>query len=794
MDKRIRIPFNHEWFFKDNFSNKDLTEFIEGKYQLVELPHTNHQIPNSYFLASDYQKVCLYTKSLQIEKLTDDQTVMIHFDGVMSFCDVYVDQTLIGSHYGGYTAFSFDITEYVRDHKTHRLAVMVDSSERTDFPPYGFVVDYLTYGGIYREVTIEIKPKTCIHQPFLMTKSLSEETWKLDVLFQIQNQLDDQYDVQFKAICLDHQIEYQTNVFGLDDMHLLTIDSTPYLWSLEKPNLYQYQLQIYQNNQLIDEITGSFGFRSIRADEKGFYLNNKLIKLVGLNRHQSYPYVGYAMPQRVQEQDAYILKQELGVNIVRTAHYPPSKHFLNMCDRLGLMVFEELPGWQHIGNDEWKQHALNQLHEMIIQDRNHPSIVIWGVRINESKDDFSFYQATNELAKSLDPTRPTGGVRNFKNSELLEDIYTYNDFIHRGKNVALMRKKDVVRKNVPYMVTEHNGHMFPTKKYDDEPHRIEQALRHLRVLNEMYGTKDILGAIGWCMNDYHTHHDFGSGDLVCHHGVMDMFRIPKFASYAYVSQGSKTPILKVLSSLTIGEYPASNPTPIYVMTNCEYIEIYKSGNKIGRYFPNTKSFPHLPHPPIIVDDLIGDTIEQNERFSKKDAHRIKKILNAFRNFGFQMPLSYKLMMGFLMAKYKLDMEQATILFGTYLGDWGNPSATYEFKGFIDEKVVCSVTKTQEHNAKLCITVDHNELHIGDTFDATRVVVRCVDQYDNDLVYINEPIQVSVSGSIELIGPNVVPLIGGSIAFWVKTKNQVGSGIIEIQSNQFGLHSIHIEVK
>ena len=95
MDKRFKIPLNREWFFKDNFSTEDLIEFIENKYQLVELPHTNHQIPNSYFLASDYQKICLYTKSLQIEKLTDDQMVIIHFDGVMSYCEVYIDLTLI---------------------------------------------------------------------------------------------------------------------------------------------------------------------------------------------------------------------------------------------------------------------------------------------------------------------------------------------------------------------------------------------------------------------------------------------------------------------------------------------------------------------------------------------------------------------------------------------------------------------------------------------------------------------------------------------------------------------------
>ncbi|PKL16013.1 MAG: hypothetical protein CVV49_18520 [Spirochaetae bacterium HGW-Spirochaetae-5] len=231
-----------------------------------------------------------------------------------------------------------------------------------------------------------------------------------------------------------------------------------------------------------------------------------MVKIRGLNRHQSYAYTGYAMPANVQSDDARILKEGLGVNLVRTSHYPQSKHFIDACDKSGLLVFTEIPGWQHVSKDEeWRKIVLQNVEEMILQNRNHPSIILWGVRINESNDDDELYEMTNNLARNLDPTRQTGGVRCFAGSRLLEDVYTYNDFNYRGNNEPLADVKKITRsKSSPYLVTEHNGHMFPTKRFDHEEKRIEHALRHFRVLNEMYGNDRISGAIGWCMSEAET--------------------------------------------------------------------------------------------------------------------------------------------------------------------------------------------------------------------------------------------------------------------------------------------------
>ena len=241
-----------------------------------------------------------------------------------------------------------------------------------------------------------------------------------------------------------------------------------------------------------------------------------------------------------------ILQEELHCTAVRTSHYPQSPYFLDECDRRGLLVFTELPGWQHIGDDNWKDAACEMLREMLLQNRNHPSIILWGVRINESVDDDAFYTRTNQIAHQLDPSRATSGVRYLEKSHLLEDVYAYNDFSHNGVTPGAKPKKDVTPDmGKALLISECNGHMYPTKSCDDAPHRQEHALRHARVLDAAYADGEHAGCFGWCMFDYATHKDFGSGDRICYHGVLDSFRNPKLAASVYASQGGEEPVLTV---------------------------------------------------------------------------------------------------------------------------------------------------------------------------------------------------------------------------------------------------------
>jgi beta-galactosidase len=557
--KKLKVlTLNYDWDYTPSYKKTFVKTF--PKSVKVNIPHTNIELPFNNFNEKDYQFVSSYQKVFEIKKVKTKRYTL-HFEGIMAYAEVYVNNELVVSHKGGYTPFKAEITNVLKDGE-NKIFVMVDSTERSDFPPHGHVVDYLTYGGIYREVYIEEHELNYVENAFvdviadtIEIKMMMDYTSKKSSVFKFNIFKENKLVYTFER---EYDLREKINVHSILDFER---------WTLENPVLYH--LDILMDGKI--SYSSRFAKRSVLFNTKGFFLNKEHIKLRGLNRHQSYPYVGYAMPSNAQRKDADILKYELGCNIVRSSHYPPSKHFLDRCDEIGLLVFNEIPGWQHIGDKDWQEVAKTNVSEMIHRDYNHPSVIIWGVRINESPDNDVLYKATNEIAKELDTYRPTGGVRNMKGSKFFEDVYTYNDFVHRGNNKGLEKAKSVTKKNVPYLVTEYNGHMYPTKKTDDEYHRIYQAKRHLKVQNDSYKYPNIAGAIGWCMFDYNTHKDFGSGDKICYHGVMDMFRIPKYAAAAYRSQGDTEPYLEVLSNLNIGEQEASEIKEVHVMTNADNI-------------------------------------------------------------------------------------------------------------------------------------------------------------------------------------------------------------------------------
>jgi beta-galactosidase len=487
------------------------------------------------------------------------------------------------------------------------------------------------------------------------------------------------------------------------------------------------------------------------------------------------------MPKSAQVEDADILKYKLGVNIVRTSHYPQSRHFLNRCDEIGLLVFEEIPGWQHIGEIKFKENSFLNLRNMIIKDRNHPSIILWGVRVNESPDDHEFYLETNKIAKSLDPTRQTGGVRNFANSEFLEDVYTYNDFSHTGLNKGI-EKKSRITKKVPYLVTEYNGHMFPTKKYDQESKRVAHALRHLNVINEMMDkNNNISGAIGWVMNDYNTHKEFGSGDKVCYHGVLDMFRNFKYAGYAYSSQNSDDYVLEVLSDMNIGDYNAGHLDKVYVLTNLDYIKLYKNDRLIDTFYKDFKTFKHLKNPPIVVSDFIGNILMEDEKLSYKDAEMTKNILKAVTVYGNNLPLKYKLKILYLLKKYKMTYDEGVKMFFKYIGGWGSISPIYKFEGYLNDQLIKTVIKETNHSFDYILESNEKPLVIEETYDVRRYTLKKVNQHKELVNYSFDAFTVKTSGSIELIGKHILSLQGGEISFWIRTIHQ-GLGYIEIEIN------------
>ena len=571
------------------------------------------------------------------------------------------------------------------------------------------------------------------------------------------------------------------------------------LWDIENPKLYEIKVKLLKDSEVIDEYKDTFGFREAEFRPDGFYLNGRRVKLVGLNRHQAYPYVGYAMPQRVQEKDAEILKYELGLNIVRTSHYPQSVHFLRKCDEIGLLVFEEIPGWQHIGDEAWQTESIKNVEEMIKRDYNRPSIVLWGVRINESQDSHEFYVKTNAMAKSLDPIRQTGGVRYLENSDFIEDVYTMNDFIHSGGEKVLRNQSEVTGQadKVPYLVTEYNGHMYPTKSFDQECKKVEHAYRHLRVINESFGLDEISGAIGWCAFDYNTHSSFGSGDKICYHGVSDMFRNPKYAAYSYASQ-KKVEDGVVLEPITLGakgERDGGAILPFTVLTNCDYIKIFKDGIYIDTYYPNKEKFPNLPHPPIEVSHILS--MDSEISLTEEAKKEIKDfVLNKLKdsNLTNLAEEDFKYIEEFS-ERVNIPVFKIMSLVYKLAGGWGDKENSLIIKGFIDNKEVASkeIGELRRMN-KLEVKPDDLELSLDKTsYDATRIVVKLLDNLGEVLFLNNDFIEVEIDGPLSIMGPSKFGISGGITAFWVRTQGKKGLCKIKVKSMYFE-EEISIEVK
>ena len=331
--------------------------------------------------------------------------------------------------------------------------------------------------------------------------------------------------------------------------------------------------------------------------------------------------MGYAMPDSMQIEDANILKNELGVNAVRAANYPQSPAFLNRCDELGLLVICEIPGSRYIGNIKWKNQELQNTKEMILQNRNHPSIILWSIRVGESEEDDDFNRRISGLARKLDPDRATTGVHRKPKEHMAEDVYAYNDFAAGLNGAACRRKSDVVSDmEKPYLISAFGGVSYPAKSGDDEARRLGQALLYSNVLHDVEQHVDVLGSFGWNMTDYNAHQNYGSGDRICYHGVMDMFRNPKLAAAAYQIYRDEVPVLELSSSLSFGENPMHSLGDVYAYTNADVLRTYRDGEPIQEY-EVTKGMP------VRIDDFIGNCLEAESDFTEEQRKEIRNQLN-----------------------------------------------------------------------------------------------------------------------------------------------------------------------
>ena len=769
--------WNDGWLFAPVFTpalvQPDRTEELTP----VRVPHTVRPLPYNYCNENDYQRLSGYRKEFFAPKEWEGRTVLLTFGAVAHDATVFCNGRRMFHHGCGYTAFTVDLTAALRLGQKNVVAVRCDSREDLNIPPFGGQLDGLTYGGIYRAVSLDIKEPAYLRDIFIEAKAEGDfriysstvgETVGCTLQAEIRS------PAGSRAL---YQGELSLPIVGtLNGVHP---------WSLEHPSLYTLTVRLIRPgtnglpDRVLDERSTRFGFRTLQFVAGGLYLNGQRVELRGLNRHQSYAYQGYAMPDSIQRLDAQLLKKELGCNAVRTSHCPPSPAFLDACDELGILVFTEMPGWQHLGDDTWKAQALQNCREMVCQYRNHPSIFLWGVRVSGSADDEAFYKRTNETVRRLDPTRPTAGARSSRKSQLLEDVYAYNDYSYRGRGPGCEARGNVTpdtRKG--YLISEFGGQQFPAKAFDDEPHRLAQALRYAAVLNDSIAQQGVAGSFGWCMTDYNTHREFGGGDRISYHGVMDLFRNPKLSAAVYASQ--KTPrapsdiVLEVSSGMALGDLPGGIPVACWVFTNAESVRLYRDNDFVAEFAPDRRGrFAALPHPPIEIQDFVGSLLEKYEGLDRAAAPQVAAILNEMRRDAMELsPLSRARMLSL-----RLSAQELLRMYYKYIGVLGSPTSVYRFEAVWHGRAVKTVIREPVQSVRLECTVHNAILTDGPTWDCAAVSLRAIDQNGNLLPYCSEAVQLSVEGPVEILGPSVVPLRGGMAGTYLATTGEAGRAVL-----------------
>jgi beta-galactosidase len=264
---------------------------------------------------------------------------------------------------------------------------------------------------------------------------------------------------------------------------------------------------------------------------------------------------------------------------------------------------------------------------------------------------------------------------------------------------------------------------------------VEHALKHARKHNLQLGHPQVTGAIGWCAFDYHTHQEFGSGDRICHHGVMDMYRLPKMAAYFYRSQKSPEDeiVLYPATNWTIGDRSGGGNNPLVVFSNCESVEVLMGGELQGRFYPDTEQYPHLPHPPF------------------------------------------------------------TIVWPEPYNPWGTQSRELEVRGYIGEKCVATHRIASDHLPERLHVWSNTDELAADGADMARIAVQVVDKYGNVLPYQSVIVHWSIVGDAAVIGENPVVLLGGQVACFVKSSQSPGEVTITASSDGFEPVSLQLKV-
>ncbi len=728
----MNLSFNVGWLFGPASAGSSQPGFDDSAFAPVTLPHTVAPLSWRDWDPAAWERIWAYRKHFDAPAGTGGMRVFLDLEAAMTGATVTLNGTELTEHLGGYLPFTTEITAALQP-RGNVLAVRLDSTFNLNVPPDrpapqpSTSVDYWQPGGIYRDVRLRAVPQAFLADVFAKPAGVLDPAARQVVIQATVDAaqppqgtaqlavdlLDDDRPIASAlapiAISQPGQVTVTATLSGLGDITL---------WDTDHPKLYHVVATLLVDGRPVHRYRVRTGFREATFTLDGFYLNGRKVKLFGVNRHQFFPFAGGAMPARVQARDARIIRHELNCNMVRCAHYPQSQDFYDACDEVGLMAWEEAPGWGYLGDDAWLALAYRDIGQMIVRDRNHPSIIVWGARLNETPNNVAFYTSTNELAHALDDSRPTAGAMpgmrdtlDFEQDVFGEDDYSSVTSATGAKQPTLQPPMDAAGR--PYLVSEAVGTLSGPAIYyrRTDPQAVQQgqATAHARVHDLAASDDRYCGLLAWTGIDYPS----GSGNQyrgVKYTGVVDLFRVPKPGAAIYQAQTDPriTPVIAPAFYWDFG--PASPVTSLpsaMICANLDRLEVYVGGRPFATLTPDASGYPNLAYPPSFAD------------FSAVD--------------GASLP------------ELRID-------------------------GYLGEAMLASRSFSADPSGDaLWLAADDAEIR-ADGADATRLAFRALDRYGAPRPYAAGQVTLDLDGPAVLIGDNPFDFAaaGGAGAAWLRS--------------------------
>ena len=635
--ERSKVNINKEWSYLENDSQNLIEIQNTSNWTTLNLPHTwnNEDVTDA---EPGYRRnASWYKKNIAIVTVDKNLLYQLYFEGANITTKVYVNGKDAGDHIGGYLGFTIDITEFIKS-GNNEVLVRVDNGYNPEIIP-SQKSDFFIYGGITRDVWLQTVAITHIGNLKITTPSVSFKRASLQLNASINN-----FKKSDNLILKAALKNPQGKVVATKTFKKLSADTemgfseikNPQLWDTKTPNLYSITVTLLHNKTIIDEIEDKVGFRWFEFKDYGpFYLNGKRLLLRGTHRHEEHAGVGAAMSNKQHREDMESIK-EMGANFVRLAHYPQDPEIYKACDELGLLVWDEIP-WSRggVGNDVWKRNTKNQLKEMIAQNFNHPSIIIWSLGNEmywlpdfEGGDDTEkingFLTELNDIAHKLDPSRKTA-IRKYYEGADIVDVFSPSIWSgwYSGSYKSYQKAIDTYKKEYKHFIHAEYGGSSHVGRHTENPITGEGKIQsdgweeaivqtdvaniaqigdwsenyivdlfdwHLRI-SETDPT--FVGNIQWAFKDFGTPlRPENAIPYMNQKGLVDRNGNPKDAYYVFKSYWAEKPFTYIEShTWTERQGPENTPRTISVYSNCESVEFFHNGQSLGVKQKDITKFP-----------------------------------------------------------------------------------------------------------------------------------------------------------------------------------------------------------